>query len=357
MSNRTGWVAPFVGLVFVAAYVAVAILLGEGQDATRKSADELVKYYGGHDTEQTIGALLIGVAAITLLFWAEQLRRVLRDAEGPTGILSAVAFAGRDRLRGRRNRRRHDPLCARRLLRQHRCRRSPGVPGAQRLRLVELPVLPGRAWDDAPGERDLCHSSRRASQVAGMGGDRARDRLPDAGLPGRPFRHRRLGARGEHRLAHASENTASRDAELDRCFGVDAGQQCRVATATDEHWARRHPHRDAPRPGGRRRTRLRSGRRRGCQRVSRQQSRLHSLSVPAIRRPLGATACTGPAAAHRLVASWAPTHCSRPNSNQARVPDAVGVTVTAQRTGGTACSPERDDSLAIPRWSYAEVGT
>src|SRR5215211_6499755 len=75
MSNRTGWVAPFVGLVFVAAYVAVAILLGEGQDATRKSADELVKYYGGHDTEQTIGALLIGVAAITLLFWAEQLRR------------------------------------------------------------------------------------------------------------------------------------------------------------------------------------------------------------------------------------------------------------------------------------------
>jgi hypothetical protein len=94
MSNRTGWVMPFVGLVFVAAYVAVAILLGEGQDATKKSAAQLVTYYRDHDTEQTIGALLIGVAAITLLFWAGQLRRVLRDAEGPTGILSAVAFAG-----------------------------------------------------------------------------------------------------------------------------------------------------------------------------------------------------------------------------------------------------------------------
>jgi hypothetical protein len=94
MSDRTGWVAPFVGLVFVAAYVAVAILLGEGQDATKKSADDLVTYYRDHDTEQTIGALLIGVTAIALLFWAGQLRRVLRDAEGPTGTLSAVAFAG-----------------------------------------------------------------------------------------------------------------------------------------------------------------------------------------------------------------------------------------------------------------------
>jgi len=94
MRNRTGWVAPVVGLVFVAAYLAVAFLLGEGQDATKKSADQLVTYYRDHDTEQTIGALLIGVAAIALLFWAGHLHRVLRDAEGPTGILSAVAFAG-----------------------------------------------------------------------------------------------------------------------------------------------------------------------------------------------------------------------------------------------------------------------
>ncbi len=72
----------------------MAFLLGEGQDATKNSANELVTYYRDHDSEQTIGALLIGVSAITLLFWAGQLRTVLRDAEGPTGILSAVAFAG-----------------------------------------------------------------------------------------------------------------------------------------------------------------------------------------------------------------------------------------------------------------------
>ena len=56
--------------------------------ATKKSADELVTYYRDHDTEQTIGALLIGVAAITLLFWAGQLRRVLRDAEGQQRVVS-----------------------------------------------------------------------------------------------------------------------------------------------------------------------------------------------------------------------------------------------------------------------------
>jgi hypothetical protein len=94
MRTRSDWVAPLLGVVFVAAYVAVAIILGEGQDATKKTANELVTYYRDHDTEQTIGALLIGVAAITLLFWAGHLRRVLRDAEGPTGVLSAVAFAG-----------------------------------------------------------------------------------------------------------------------------------------------------------------------------------------------------------------------------------------------------------------------
>lgn len=94
MRNKTGWVVPIVGLVFVVAYIAVAFLLGEGQDATEKSAEQLVTYYRDHDTEQTVGALLIGVTAITLLFWAGELRRVLRDAEGSQGTLSAVAFAG-----------------------------------------------------------------------------------------------------------------------------------------------------------------------------------------------------------------------------------------------------------------------
>ena len=94
MSNRTRRAAPIVGLLFVAAYVAVALLLGPGQDATTKSAEELVAYYRDNHVEQTLGAVLIGVCAIALLFWTAELRSVLRDAEGPSGNLSAVAFAG-----------------------------------------------------------------------------------------------------------------------------------------------------------------------------------------------------------------------------------------------------------------------
>ncbi len=176
MRNRTGWVAPAVGLVFVAAYLAVAFLLGEGQDATKKSADQLFTYYRDHDTEQTIGALLIGVAVIALLFWAGHLRRVLRDAEGPNRHPLGRSVRRRDCFRGRCNRRRHDSFCARRLLRSHGCRRSAGLPGAQRLRLGQLPLLPGWAWNHAPGERNLSCT---------------------------PWR-------------------ASRDGELDRCFGVAA---------------------------------------------------------------------------------------------------------------------------------------
>jgi hypothetical protein len=94
MNDGNRWVAPALGVLFVALFVAITIIFGEGQDATDKSAQEVVDHFKDNDTKETIGALLAGVAAITGLFWSGWLRRVLRDAEGPGGILSAVAFAG-----------------------------------------------------------------------------------------------------------------------------------------------------------------------------------------------------------------------------------------------------------------------
>jgi hypothetical protein len=95
MMNRSKeWLTPLTGVAFVACFVAVFLLFGDGQDATKKSAEEIVTYYKDHDTQQIVGALLAGVASIFLLFFASYLRKVLRDAEGPAGTLSAVAFAG-----------------------------------------------------------------------------------------------------------------------------------------------------------------------------------------------------------------------------------------------------------------------
>ena len=94
MGKIGNWFPPLAGIVFVAFYVTVFALLGDGQDATEKSPQELVEHYQDEETKEFIAAICMGLAATFLLFWAGWLRRVLRDAEGPTGILSAVAFGG-----------------------------------------------------------------------------------------------------------------------------------------------------------------------------------------------------------------------------------------------------------------------
>jgi hypothetical protein len=94
MRRNTAWVAPATGIVFIALVVVAFILVGEGQDATEKSAQEIATFYQDNKDEQTIGAFLIGLASVFFLFFASSLRSVLRDAEGPGGMLSAVVFAG-----------------------------------------------------------------------------------------------------------------------------------------------------------------------------------------------------------------------------------------------------------------------
>ena len=94
MSDRKSWIGPAIGIVFVVLFVAITLLFGEGKDPTDNSAQEVIDYYKDNDDKQTIAALLVGVASIAALFFGGWLRRVLRDAEGPGGTLSAVAFGG-----------------------------------------------------------------------------------------------------------------------------------------------------------------------------------------------------------------------------------------------------------------------
>ena len=92
MGNISKWFPPLCGLIAVALGVAVTLLIGMGQDATKKTAEEIVNHYKDNDTKESIGALAIGFVAVFMLYFAGWLRRVLRDAEGPDGILSAVVF-------------------------------------------------------------------------------------------------------------------------------------------------------------------------------------------------------------------------------------------------------------------------
>jgi Domain of unknown function (DUF4386) len=94
MNAGKSWIAPATGVLFVVLFVAIFVLIGEGQDASEKTAQEIADHYKDNDVKETAAALLMGLAGIVSLFFGGWLRRVLRDAEGPDGILSAVAFGG-----------------------------------------------------------------------------------------------------------------------------------------------------------------------------------------------------------------------------------------------------------------------
>ena len=92
MSTISKWFPPFTGVIFVALFVAILILIGQGQDATDKTAQEIVNHYQDNNTKESIGAILIAFASVFILYFGGWLRRMLRDAEGPDGILSTVVF-------------------------------------------------------------------------------------------------------------------------------------------------------------------------------------------------------------------------------------------------------------------------
>jgi hypothetical protein len=94
MGKISRWFPPFCGVLVAALIVAVNILLGEGEDAKDKSPAELVRHYDDNFAREIAAVICILFAAVFILYFGGWLRRLLRDAEGPDGVLSAVAFAG-----------------------------------------------------------------------------------------------------------------------------------------------------------------------------------------------------------------------------------------------------------------------
>ena len=81
------------GIVFVVLTAAAFIVGGETPDpgdATQK----IVSYYVDKDTEQAVGAVLLALGCIALLFFIGSLRRSLREAAGDEGGLSTVVLLG-----------------------------------------------------------------------------------------------------------------------------------------------------------------------------------------------------------------------------------------------------------------------
>jgi hypothetical protein len=87
------WLIPLTGALFVVLAVVGSVLGGEPPDAT-DSAQEIVAHYVDNKDAVTIGAAMVGLAAVSLVFFAGYLRTVVRSAEGDSGMLSPLVLVG-----------------------------------------------------------------------------------------------------------------------------------------------------------------------------------------------------------------------------------------------------------------------
>jgi hypothetical protein len=85
--------APLTGLAFLVFVIIAAIVAGEPPDAD-SPVEEIVDHYVDNEGSVIVGAALSAVAALFLVFFGGYLRAVLREAEGPGGVLSPLVLAG-----------------------------------------------------------------------------------------------------------------------------------------------------------------------------------------------------------------------------------------------------------------------
>jgi hypothetical protein len=90
---NTNAIGPLTGILFVVLTI-IAFLVGGESPGTEDSTREIIDFYLDNDGAQTLGAALLALASVALIFFLGSLRRVLRAAPGDDGGLSTVAVLG-----------------------------------------------------------------------------------------------------------------------------------------------------------------------------------------------------------------------------------------------------------------------
>lgn len=90
---RREWLVPLCGVAFVVLAV-IGFAVGGEPPSSDDPAQEIVAHYADNSDSIVVGAALVGLGAVFLVFFGGYLRKVLAEAEGPGGILSAVSLAG-----------------------------------------------------------------------------------------------------------------------------------------------------------------------------------------------------------------------------------------------------------------------
>jgi hypothetical protein len=85
--------APLTGLAFVVLVLVVFLVEGETPDVD-DSAREVVDFYSDNEGQTFFASVIASLASLVLIFFAANLRRVLRRGEEGAGVLSVAAFGG-----------------------------------------------------------------------------------------------------------------------------------------------------------------------------------------------------------------------------------------------------------------------
>jgi hypothetical protein len=86
--------APLSGVLAVALLVVATIVTGFDSVDSDDSTQKVIDFWTDNDGQQIAGAFIGALAAVPLLWFLGSLRSALRRAEGDTGRLSAIAYAG-----------------------------------------------------------------------------------------------------------------------------------------------------------------------------------------------------------------------------------------------------------------------
>jgi len=85
--------APLTGVLFVVMVAAGFLISGDTPDADAPGS-EVVDFYKDGMGKQVVATLLVTLGAVALVWFASSLRSILRTAEGGTGRVANIAFAG-----------------------------------------------------------------------------------------------------------------------------------------------------------------------------------------------------------------------------------------------------------------------
>ena len=93
MKSSKEWLVPLTGVAFIVVAIVSFAIAGDPPEA-KEGGQKIIAHYVDNKDSIQVGSALVGVAGVLFVFFFGYLRKVLRTAEGPDGMLSVVVLVG-----------------------------------------------------------------------------------------------------------------------------------------------------------------------------------------------------------------------------------------------------------------------